>query len=61
MSLLDALLARVRPRQEQDWVAQEFHTVIACYGRTRQVQSSTPEAPRLVHVPEQPMRFRRGR
>lgn len=59
MSLLDALLTRVRPRHEQDWVAHEFHTMIACYGRTRQVQPSAPEAPQTAPVPEQPMRFLR--
>lgn len=59
MSLVDAFLARFRGYQEH-WVAKEFHTVIACYGRTRQVQSSIPETPRAVPVPEQPIRFHRG-
>lgn len=61
MSLLDTLLAGVRPRQEHDWVEQEFHTVIACYGRTRQVQPRTPEAPRSAPVPEKPLWLHRGR
>lgn len=61
MSLVDAVLASFRGHQEQHWVAKEFDTVIACYGRTRQVQPSIPETPRVTPVPEQPIRFHRGR
>lgn len=61
MSLVDVVLARIRQRQEQDWVAYEFHTVIACYGRTRQVQPAIPEPARAMPVPEQPIRFHRGK
>lgn len=60
-SLMDAVLARIRQHQEEEWVTQEFRTVIARYGRSRQVQPSIPQPPLAMPVPEQPIRFQCNR
>jgi hypothetical protein len=59
MRLLRTLLEEINQRARPDWVVQEFHVVVATYGRTRQVQPQTPE-PRYrstAPVPEKPLRF----